>query len=400
MLIKKWCDQLFLMLKKKGVNCIIDAIFMFSFLLILFVGFVTIFKTPKKYSHLENRILSSFTVPTLATFSNGTFQDNLESALSDQFILSRKIKEESMNLLNFVDYRNINKKICNNRYVYINSTLATFDCSDYIVTLPETADKNQANFENHLTYYNKLNELSDVYYYVISRSAAFDFENDKLSIDTYKYLVNNLEGDYHISALDCNDFETYKKYFFKTDHHWNLYGSYQGYKDIVKLLKIKDDVLEPKGIKTIDGPPFLGSSGKSGKIAYIKEKFSYYDFDFKEHYELIDGRLTKYGDSDFTSNDIKFLDYYLTVYGDNLREVEFDFQNEKKDNLLIIGSSYTNPINRLIASHFNKTYVIDLRSFDSLDFEEYLKLKEIDKVLIVASTESVFNKLFNLLEVE
>lgn len=67
----------------------------------------------------------------------------------------------------------------------------------------------------------------------------------------------------------------------------------------------------------------------------------------------------------------------------------FDFNKPKKTNLLILGSSYTNPINKLIASHFNKTYVVDLRHYawakgEDFNIKEYLKDNKIDKVLIIS----------------
>ena len=32
------------------------------------------------------------------------------------------------------------------------------------------------------------------------------------------------------------DYNDYSKYFYKTDHHWNHVGSYEGYKEIISMI--------------------------------------------------------------------------------------------------------------------------------------------------------------------
>ena len=54
------------------------------------------------------------------------------------------------------------------------------------------------------------------------------------------------------------------------------------------------------------------------------------------------------------------------------------------------GDSFDNAVLKLIAQHYNKTYSIDLRNLETEDGErfnvtDYIREKEIDKVLIIAS---------------
>ena len=78
---------------------------------------------------------------------------------------------------------------------------------------------------------------------------------------------------------------------------------------------------------------------------------------------------------------------YAGFYGSDYGEVIYDFHN-KKDNLLIFSNSYSNPINELIASSFNKTYIIDLRAYEldlgkTFDIDSYIKENKIDKILFL-----------------
>ena len=54
---------------------------------------------------------------------------------------------------------------------------------------------------------------------------------------------------------------------------------------------------------------------------------------------------------------------YGGVYGGDNGEVIFD-TGKDGDNILIFGNSYDNAILKLLASHFSKTYSIDLRNYE------------------------------------
>ena len=59
---------------------------------------------------------------------------------------------------------------------------------------------------------------------------------------------------------------------------------------------------------------------------------------------------------------------------------------------MIVATSYSNPINVMLASHYNKTYVYDLRYYNDFDFNKIVKKNNIDKVLILLSTDMLINE--------
>ena len=87
-------------------------------------------------------------------------------------------------------------------------------------------------------------------------------------------------------------------------------------------------------------------------------------------------------------NKKEYINHYAKYYGDDYAEVIFDFSNPNKQNLLVLCTSYSNAIKQLLASHFNKTYYIDLRHNKDFKVNEYIEENDIDKVLLLGDIYS------------
>lgn len=376
-------------IKKISFLDLVNRCFIVCFFLIICIGLFSLFRTPKNFSHFENRNLNKLEFPTIKSFMSKSFQDKTENALADQILYSQTIKKNGTKFLKFFNSYAINPKICKKKNVYIAKDYITYDCGFQIMNAP-IQKYNEDALSKSIKFFNGINSYTDTYYYVLDRAYAWDFSKNKLLLDSYDYLKNNLIGDYHIARLKVDSYEDYLNYFYNTDHHWNRIGSYQGYKDIVKLLGAKGDVLEPIDEVTLNNK-FYGSTAKKSKDITKYDDFTYYNFNIKEHLVYINGLKGEYGNYKFNNN-IDYVNYYTYIYGGDYGEIIFDFDNSKRDNLLIIGTSYTNPINRLVASHYNKTYILDPRYYKNYDgsnanIKEYIDDHDIDKVLILTSTD-------------
>lgn len=370
-----------------------NIIFIIIILLIISAGSLTLIKGEKDISYRENRTLGTFPKLTVHGYLRGEFQSYFTTAFSDQFIGGETIKAKTNSLVTFTDYTNIPESICKNRYVRVSETMSTFDCSEYIMFSPEKiTNEQEETILNRLKVYSTLNDNIDMYYFLLETPVMYDFENNKPSIDILNIVKENLTGKYKIDSLEIESFENYKENFYKTDHHWNYKGSYEAYKKIIKMMT-KDKPLEPIEEKEFDDAYFYGSAARSTQIFDYKEKFKVYRFNIPKYSVIVDGVKGEYGHEEeyFKGNyDITTLNnHYGMYYGGDNGELIFDFNRPKKSNLLILGSSYTNPINKLISSHFNKTYIVDLRHYtwskeEEFNIKEYLKENKIDKVLIIS----------------
>lgn len=372
----------------------INIIFVSLFFFVLALGTYSIIGEKENKSNIENRELNQFVIPSVDTFKNKTYQSNLENSLADQVMYGLKIKELTNKYLNFLDYKKINSNICKNRYVYLSSGYATYNCSDQIVAAPKSIDNTIPDMLQKIDVLSHVNDLVDTYYYTIDRSYTINFEKKDYTFNVKKFLVANLKGDYKIKSFEIESYDDYYKYFYKTDHHWNYIGSYKGYKEIHDLLDIDEDYVEPTGVKTAS-KKFYGSHAKGSKMLKYGEEFKYYTYEYDEHSTYLNGQKGLYTNPNRKTKE-SYVNYYELIYGKDGIDLQYNFKQPKKDNLLIIATSFSNPINEMIASHFNKTYVIDLRklrndSGSPVNLRQYIRWHDIDKVLVIVSTDLINN---------
>ena len=368
-----------------------NYVFLFIIVFIILIGDLTLLRTEKDGSINENRSFQKFEHLTLNSYLDGTYQKNLENAMSDQFIGGESIKLKLKGLLKFYDYKNINKSICEGKYVNLNSYYS-FNCDDSLISGYETiTDKNLKKIKNRIEVYNELNNYIDVYYYFITTPPIYNFEENEYSINLPKLLEENLSGNYKLSSLKFNSYEDYTKYFYKTDHHWNHVGTQKAYEDIIAMIRPRDKALEPIEEVEFNDTIFYGSAARISQIFDFKENFKVYKYDYPDMEIINDKEYGVYGNCDEYYNENvskdKLANHYGIFYGGDSAEVVFE-ANKSKYNLLILGSSFTNSVNKLIASHFNKTYDVDLRHYGNLtneefDIKEYIDKNDIDKVLII-----------------
>lgn len=211
-------------------------------------------------------------------------------------------------------------------------------------------------------------------------------ENRLLCRENY---LRQLNGNISYSALKIGSVEDHQKYFYKSDEHWKAAGAYQGYVDIIDMIS-KDYELGP--IKEIEKEIVydrefkgnisskIGMVGSSDKLEdYILKDLGEYDYfangnkiDLNEAKELYAAN----------GNDTVYSDYDL-YFGDNYFLREFDFHQDDKPNILIFADSYINTNMSWIASHFNKTLIIDLRAKpNDFNLDYYINEYDIDIALI------------------
>lgn len=352
----------------------------------------TLVKEPKYASMIENRSLSLFPKFTINSYLKSDYQKQMEQAVSDQFPLGETIKAKMNKYTSFVDYTKMFKNICQGNYVKVVDNKYIYDCDSRIVYSPVVySEEMEEMFKKEINDLNKkIGDKAELYYYFINDSNNFNFKTNK-SV----YNFDKLLKDTNYATLDFKNYKEFSKYFYKTDHHWNYNGSYKGYSDIVKLMFGDDEeVLVPEKLINFK-TNFNGSMARETKILTFYENFKAYDFIFPNHNEFLNHTKGNYGNySDYVKGKISndaIVNHYGTFYGGDFGEIMFDFyNNEDKENLLIVSNSFSNSINKLIASHFHKTYVIDNRYYsknfgEKFDYDNYLKTYDIDKILIISN---------------
>ncbi len=365
----------------------VDIIFLFIISMILLGGFIKPIINPVDINYIENRNTNKLPILTAKTFSNNKFQNNLELALADQIPLAHymKLVNKTLFLLTKINYFNFNNNAKN-----LGEGLYLMD--NYLIYYPKDLESNKKNIDLKMNNYNNIADKYkniDFYLYYIEKDTDINFQNnDKLGI--YEQIEGLLNSNINSFKFNINNFDDFKKYFYKTDHHWNYQGSYKAYKELLDLLKINDNPIEPLYDKCLGF--WSGSKARSlGGQLLFKENFCVYNFNFPKHDTYINNSQIYYNYSYNLENYTNEISY-AGFYGADKGLIKYDYYNEDRDNLLIIGESYDNAINELLASHFNKTYNVDLRNYENdigekFNFEEFVTVNEVDKVLFIGNID-------------
>ena len=283
-----------------------------------------------------------------------------------------------------------------NLYHYGDSPYMVFKCR----SLKNAKDK----IDEMAQAYQKHFKDIDSYFYFVNISKSIDFNKVDETENEFLTYIKQAFSDFQCDGLKIDSYEQYMDYFYETDHHWNYKGSYQGYKDIINLMLPEENVLEPTETKTFD-TYYYGSNARTTAVYTNKEKFTVYDFKIPKHTTYVNGSVSGYGNRDMYYNNgystEKGYNHYGAFYGGDFAEVSFDFKQPEKENLLVIAPSYSNAINKLVASHFNKTYYIDLRHYQNtygkaFNPEEFCRKNKIGKFLFLISIDHLTNGNFEL----
>ena len=231
--------------------------------------------------------------------------------------------------------------------------------------------------------------------YLIPRYEQTNLSNYNLAkyTDTFK---ENINKNINVSELKIKSTEDYINKFYKTDHHWNMYGAYEGYQDITKMLKKEPNTFTVEKV---------GKTLYYGSLAKVSLSSLTYDniYDIKEH---LDYKIEVNGnepDTDFKprkityEKDYKFFDYYIHYFNGQYGLLKYTFNNDSNQNLLIFSDSYAWQIDYLIASHYKNTYVVNLR-YDEyadgiFDYNQFIEENNIQDVLFLyEGSSTVFDQ--------
>lgn len=195
-----------------------------------------------------------------------------------------------------------------------------------------------------------------------------------------------------------------KRYFFKTDHHWNFDGAFKAYPKIVAALA------EQAGVGFQDLTPYtalgqweriklprtyMGSVGRRTGVLFggTDEMFYYvpkFDTDISR---IIESRKI-YASGAFTNSVIyahfaekaqsMFKDNGYAIYGSDYDHVKYiNHTAPVKKRLLVVKDSYASPIIAWLTTIFERVDVVDLRHFKTMSLVAAVEAFEVDVVAVM-----------------
>lgn len=275
------------------------------------------------------------------------------------------------------------------------NNLMEMEDTKHLIYPARTLDDAKMLFKSKSDNYNQLlDNYPDIQFfgYYIETDVDVDFINGVISHSLFNALREMLDDRIQFETLSIDRVEDYQSNFYMTDHHWNTVGQYKGYQEIIHLLKGGEEPL--RNIETVNFPDIKYNGYKSRRI----DDYSNYDSfamlkgDLADHEVYIYGSPQNYGKKqEYEFGNYGFeqgFNYYADCFGGDFGLVEYRYNQSDEGNLLVFVDSFSNPINELIASHFNNTFYIDLRNYQEhygypFDFGDFVAEYDIDQVLFM-----------------
>lgn len=347
-------------------------------------------------SDAENRSLAQFPALTLEGFVSGDFQQQLEDALGDQYPFGETLKSGLITLQDKV-YQAESSAL---KAIFPSAAMSYTEIANgyyhfggdegRIVEKAWPEEKYAPAVQKQSALYAELDV--PVYLYFIRNSRAHDFMQDNAANDAVFQAIVEAYQPAGAACFAAADYDEYAGLFYAADHHWNHRGADKGYRDVIRLLLGDGEETVPVKEEVSFPVPFNGSYARQSGRMVGDSTFTVYTYGLKKTITRLNGKNGTYGHQSlyekgrYPTDELR--NHYAYYYGGDYGEIVLDTRNAQKENLLIVGDSYTNPINGLIASHFGRTHILDMRYYERdmgepLDLKAYIQHNDISRVLLL-----------------
>lgn len=201
-----------------------------------------------------------------------------------------------------------------------------------------------------------------------------------------------LDGE--VSRAEYNDG------WFKTDHHWNMKGAYDAYVKLISALNVKNPV--EACYKTWNEPALYGSMARRALDDEYSDEVVDVITDRTSSLRVeIDGvasggaellsHAKEYDRGVWDTNRFtsRYGEYFHQNYG--LISVTNDAEYEKEA-ILVVGDSYMNCIDRLIATHYRNTYIVNPSLYEGSVGELISSIGKVDEVVVLMMRSSLVSE--------
>lgn len=341
-------------------------------------------------------------------FLDRSFQQNIEKAASDQFPFR-------LDLINIT--KGVDREVIYLAYSFLSDPVIPADrATGFFVMRDESllimgpVRFNQdtraiidERIENYAALIEKYPEINFYVYNIQLLQASEYYPMNQYFSDAdhgqgLEYFENNIPDSLFMGKMTLSSMEDYFYHFYRTDHHWNIYGILRGYNEIHDLLARNYTDITPALIPvryvTFPDIQFAGSLARKS-FYFLSEEFEVAEFDFPPYVIMEDGKEINQNHFDtYLRGDYQttpYLNQYSMFYGNDKALLEYISENGSKRNLLIIGSSFANPLEPLLTSHYHHTYSVDMRHYTDFSFSQFISEHPVDDVLILGDNPVSFS---------
>ncbi|MFI3283756.1 MAG: DHHW family protein [Erysipelotrichaceae bacterium] len=346
-------------------------------MIVLFVGFIfvvsiaNVFNEQISFSNNENRYLSQFPSFTWDSFLEGKYTKKFEDFIQDQFVerdfwivVKAVTSQAFLKLENNEVYLAKDENLIDQFILYDEEQLIKnigyinrFEHPVSLMIVPSAASVNASLLQPY-SYNTNEDELL-----ALIESSLFD----------------------HVSYVDvASALKNTENSYFRTDHHWNYYGSYLGYQAFVESI----------GLEAISQDYEVVSDGFKGSLL-SKSGLFYYKPDEIMTYSPLDEVNVTITFEDGSSYDTLFFEenllikdeytYYLDGNHALVEIVNHDIDND--ETLLVVKDSFAHIMVPYLVNHYKTIIMVDLR-YNKMSISDMIGQREVDETLILYSLDN------------
>lgn len=365
------------------------AIALILFITILVGLIMLIFGSKESFSADENRVLEDTPQISLSALADGTFMDHVEDYVGDHFPLRKTFIS-----LNTEVQLTLGKRDIGSNYgktpaeggVYVGSNNHLYE-----VLLPDRTGIFSSNVAA-VTEFGKNAGLPLTIMPVPSGSQE-QAENLPLFAPNHdqREELQAIQSAAKSGTTVIDLFDTLRlangDFYFKTDHHWNMNGAYEGYQALAAALGVQPLPKSDFTFQTVSNAFYGTLYSKAITFQPQADDFVLPICNQKSKITQQTGKQTRQGI--YWEQYLTQKDKYATFLGGN-HSVDVvknaDIKGGKK--LLIIKDSYANSLVPFLAQNFSEIHIVDLRYYNQ-NIYEYIKANKITDLAAVYSIKQL-----------
>lgn len=342
---------------------------------------VSILIPDRDYSPVEKRNLAKMPSLSWEAVKSGTYMDDIESYLADQFpgrdaLVGCKARLDIL----------LGKNKLQDVYICSNGSLI----EDFQETSRTTTDNTIAAIDAFAEKYPD----SSMYMMLVPNAVSIYSDRlpkDAVTADQNEYIDHFYEGiSANVTTVDVRTVlqENRDKFeiYYKTDHHWTTDAAALAAEELCSIMEVAFPEDYELGIVTND---FTGSL--AAKIGYnpgvpdaIKIAYPADGREILYTVETADGKKSSLYDTEALTGD----DPYQVFFGGNAATITIETANPEGGSLLVFKDSYANCLLPFLLENYSKIKIVDPRYYyDNIDLE--MQVGKYDDVLFLYNVNTL-----------
>lgn len=338
--------------------------------------------TPVKvFSQNENRYLAELPDFTFQDFVSGSYMQDMELYISDQFLL----RDQWIGIKVALE-RALQKKEIHSVFFAENHFLIEQHKEQDVEA--SLAEKNQEALRAFVDRYSRI--LGEDRIKVMLVPTASEILRDKLPLfsesilyDQSAYvdeLKEKLGEEVLLDLRETLSAHQDEYIYYRTDHHWTSLGAYYAYVQWAASLGLQPYGETEFQINQVTDA-FYGTLHSKVNTRVKADEIYLYQLKKPVDYWITYDMETS-GTSLYDDSKLKGKDKYAVFMGGNHALVEVETKNNTGRNLLVVKDSFAHSFVPFAVNHYDNTYMVDLRYYNG-DLDAMMTDKGITDVLVL-----------------